>query len=837
MSEFKIEPFIVNSSTSEYLKYDDFNVEKDDFGGKKFVDKNEQTFYSFVGAFANENGIAKSVECFKIDNDTFVDLKGNVLDKNGNVQPVLRGTFSDRELEENSVKFLRTNNGLKLDEYLERYPNSRSLEENKQLYSHLSEIKDASENDSNFSQKTKISFTNEDNEMFLGIAMMLNGRESPFQFFVKDGKVVFPDGASPAERKEMMAFLRARGISGLDLPDDLLEIQKNIDHELISQDKLDNPEKLDELPEKSSSPVPAKEIKFKDVEDNMKGWCERNGKREGYSYFHTGGILTSWNTWTIFASENSSNMSNLGKQDKDGNLKANFEAQISARIKNGRLEVRYCLPPAGKMTAMVAEQIVELHAMNGAKKIRFVGICDHDLKEIRTACAKKLVVPVGIGLKVSAAQDMITEARKNHDIGPEILDYERRLAEQIRQNAENKGKSMSATESKFYKDTMEKVSIATYSNLFSSDRGINARLVGVDYNGNDISKVMASRYAAADVYQLYSRVATSGNQSVSGIAEALHEINSRLGIEANTQEQYQTFLSKAKLKGTENITKLTPEQMGALYDSIYESRREMSKKRMLELHEDSSQNKSDNFDGLIKKGLSEAQKYFDANFTKQYSGIMDKAYPIFPSNNDGLKFGPTEEMVKASKEKKYQPENGNKQENNQKKESENQGRKESFNDRKNTFSKEKMSNQTVAEQLVELHAMNGAKSINFEAKPDLDVKTLKTACADNLIVPTGGVELDVTAAREMLGRAQETRGSDPKALLDFQKRLAIQVRLNAEKEGRMMDPAEMGFYRETVKKIEENNKNVHGNTQQAADSHKKNQKTEQQPVLAQKTRD
>ncbi|MFV0626995.1 MAG: hypothetical protein ACK5N8_06580 [Alphaproteobacteria bacterium] len=539
-----------------------------------------------------------------------------------------------------------------LDEYLKSI-SENNVEHNRKIYATFTSIKSDTSYDEKFGN-TKFKLKDKDNELYLAIEL---SKPSTWSFEIHDGKVCFPENANPEQLKEMLSFLSARGIKSFNLPTNLLEQQKKIEDEKRPLDNEDLKRgNVQEFENRSSgsSTSDSKGIRRKDYVNSMRTWYEKSGKRKNQSAFHSSRIIGGWDVWTVFPNENRNNMNMLGKRDKDGNIKVNIEAQIFARIKRGKLQVEFYLPPQGKMTPMVAEQLVELHTMNGAKKIKFTGLCDTDLKEVRMACGKKMVVPTGIGLNIAQVQEMLQEARKKNNIGPEILDYERRLAEQIRENAENKGSSMSQTEAKFYNDTMEKVNIAAYKSKF--EQGINSFLASVDKAGSSVSDVMASRYTAADVFTIYSNVVNSNkDKTVRGVLGQIEEVNARFGVQGKVkaQEQYNNFIKAAGLKGNEKMVDLGPEQIAALYDSLRHSRKVTAEKRMEKLYLDNTRhNSTDNTDRLVKTGLGEANKYFDTFFSKAYSGVVDKEYPIIPSSNEGLPFDLPDNVKELIEEKR-----------------------------------------------------------------------------------------------------------------------------------------------------------------------------------------
>lgn len=169
--------------------------------------------------------------------------------------------------------------------------------------------------------------------------------------------------------------------------------------------------------------------------DSIEGWCNKN-KRRNYSYFM--GSTLGWTTFTIYPGEDRNQNIKPVTKDKDGKIKVNYEFKVYARMRNGKLEICYSLPPGQKLTDDQADIIAGMFDDAGVKNIDFKTMSNANQAIMRTACAKKLLVPTSHKLDQERYDKMIDAAgKKNDPNSPKLYAYKKDLALQMARYLQN----------------------------------------------------------------------------------------------------------------------------------------------------------------------------------------------------------------------------------------------------------------------------------------------------------------------------------------------------------------------------------------------------------------
>lgn len=373
-------------------------------------------------------------------------------------------------------------------------------------YTNLYNAKDSIAKDDSI-KEAKIS-TDENGKLQLVLDVM---RPSPFSFSIHDGRITLDNvNVSNDQLKEMLEILDKMGIKNIQLPDELdKQLKDNMQSAIDERNHQDdanyskdsqpvfmtggneasangegeqstpnqasnnaqnaagnseapiipgiNPEfapaSTAQLPQAAPAPQYAydyKEFKHK-VEFDI---LQRNmGKIGGLSYFHVkqGG----YDKWYVYDTQNPDNYDNDGKRGKDGTVAVKNQFVIWAKEKeNGKIELGYSMPNGKPIGNALADKLITLHKDRGATHIKFNDMTDDDASVFRTRCARLGIVPVGIGINEKHAQEMIAEAAKKLS-DQEFQTYKWRLAQQMRKNIRNSGKSFEDDRSAAYIKELE----------------------------------------------------------------------------------------------------------------------------------------------------------------------------------------------------------------------------------------------------------------------------------------------------------------------------------------------------------------------------------------------
>ncbi|MDD4556870.1 MAG: hypothetical protein PHE89_06065 [Alphaproteobacteria bacterium] len=500
------------------------------------------------------------------------------------------------------------NNGRRLADYIRDNINEENRDQAVKDFAYFDKIKEATKADEDYDD-THFRVKTKDDKLVMAVEMF---KPSSFSFEISNGKVVIPDNASPEQAMQMLNYLSSKGIS-VDLSADRLNA-------LLTPDATQG-EHFSDVAEKKEK---SSEEMIKDTDKKLVAM----GKKKGLTSFKEGSFLSGWTTYTLFSSSNPDNMDKLVSVDKEGNIKYNFEIILKKRIKNGQKQVSFELPPGGKMTPEMVELILE--GIDG-DKVEFSGLRDSTKKDFRIACAKLGKVPVGLGMNLNQINEMVEEYGKAKGDGPEKIEYEMKLLEQLKKNRAKDG-GLSEAEGKIYDAAREKVALKEFKGLF--DKALNPRLAEFSRNGADATDVMASRYAAADVYTAYANVALRGG-NISAIREEIKAVNERLGVkDANANDQYIKFIKAANVSPNASVQDLGPEGIAALYDALLPSRKEYSTNKLVDLYAMNEGSKhSEDEDRLSDRAIKKPNDYFSENLEGEYKKIMDKSHVLSPASS------------------------------------------------------------------------------------------------------------------------------------------------------------------------------------------------------------
>lgn len=435
-----------------------------------------------------------------------------------------------------------------VDDFLKPYAkNDEDLKNKKELFYKLyviGEEEKANPSNEKFSTKMVVS----DNNSELALAVRYKDEAlGDYGFVIRDGKITFSSAnLSTDQIKEAYNFLYMRGLaSSLDIPENLatnlkdgLETAKaelgehNADENTEYRFALEN-ENGEEVTEpltgqefsqwyhenykteqnSENAPIvaaPKKPFGMKEAIAEVDEWGDAQGEVRGLNFFHlreSGG----WHVWAAYKDLNVNNVYDEVKKDKDGNIRAQFRHKVYARMKNGRLEVGYAVPPGEKLNSDPAEMMTKLASKSGYNAIRFHGVQEQDYYTIRKACAKELIVPINISLKPDGCLNMIQDARGYHPQGRKVAQYERFLVEQIKRNAEKSNREMNDSEAKLYEDVYIRSNLANFRSLYAST--LKGKLDDFAKDGGSAVGAIAASNLIADFYTAYRDGVVSGVNS------------------------------------------------------------------------------------------------------------------------------------------------------------------------------------------------------------------------------------------------------------------------------------------------------------------------------------
>lgn len=178
----------------------------------------------------------------------------------------------------------------------------------------------------------------------------------------------------------------------------------------------------------------------KDFDQSVTKWMNKN-KRKGFSWFD-GSTFNGWDTFTCYPGENTKqDRTPITIDHKTGAMKYNYEFKVYTRMKNGHLEVCFSLPPGKNLTDDQAYMITSALKDAGVKYVQYgKDMTDTNEAILRTACAKRLLVPTDHKIDFDRYDKMIEAAGKKVDNNSkDLFRYKYDLAMQMDKNLRKKG--------------------------------------------------------------------------------------------------------------------------------------------------------------------------------------------------------------------------------------------------------------------------------------------------------------------------------------------------------------------------------------------------------------
>ncbi len=218
----------------------------------------------------------------------------------------------------------------------------------------------------------------------------------------------------------------------------------------VEEDKATSNEANDEQSEeeheeesKENKPKPAKNKSNKTPEErtqdaifSVREWGSiKKNRKLGLTFFetHEGG----YTVFTVFDKENPNNMKWDGIVDKKtGELKSRHQFKVYLRTQpSGKTEISFSFPSGGKFGMDEAERVTDAYKDCGITRVNFGKLGDGPEAVMREACARALIVPVGMKLSKTRVDKMIKAAEgKHHTNNPELARYKFDLARQLAYN-------------------------------------------------------------------------------------------------------------------------------------------------------------------------------------------------------------------------------------------------------------------------------------------------------------------------------------------------------------------------------------------------------------------
>ncbi len=186
--------------------------------------------------------------------------------------------------------------------------------------------------------------------------------------------------------------------------------------------------------------VPVDKSSKDGFDQSVTKWMNKN-KRKNFSWFE-GNTWDGWDTFTCYSSENPrQNRKPITIDPKTGEMKYNYEFKVYTKMVNGHLQVCFSLPPGRNLTDDQAYMITSALKDAGVKYVRYgKGMTDTNEAIMRSACAKRLLVPTDHKISFDRYDKMIDAATQKVDTNsPEIYRYKYDLAMQMDRTLRKKG--------------------------------------------------------------------------------------------------------------------------------------------------------------------------------------------------------------------------------------------------------------------------------------------------------------------------------------------------------------------------------------------------------------
>lgn len=415
---------------------------------------------------------------------------------------------------------------------------------------------------------------------------------TPFSFRISDGHLTFDNtNISKDQLKEMLGTLEKMGIKNIRLPEGLdaaladtltqaMDERRQDEDSRYSRDgntpvsmsgeeEPEFPVRPDEA-QSLNMPEPKEPPKFSYDYNEFKHKLEfdilqRNmGKREGLSFFHT--KSNGYDKWYVYDTENPDNFDTDGAVAKDGSVKNKNAFVIWSKEKSdGSLELGYSMPAGKGIGNALADKLISLHKDRGYTHIKFGDLTDDDAGTFRTRCARLGIIPVGIGINEKHAADMVKEAAGKLS-ETELQTFKWRLAQQMRANLRNQGKSVSGDRTEDYINELEgNYHFTPFKKAYD---GVLKKMIEDESKSRKAEDAIGAVNAFEKVFEAYRGGSDLDNPSKITLGAALNPENN-LFTEEEIAAIKARFAEKGKvIDGEQTMNKLSKEDLGDMFQAI-----------------------------------------------------------------------------------------------------------------------------------------------------------------------------------------------------------------------------------------------------------------------------
>lgn len=297
--------------------------------------------------------------------------------------------------------------------------------------------------------------------------------------------------------------------------------------------------------------------KQKEVEKKFEKFLEEGlAKKKDSSYFkqHTGWFGSGWTEYVVYDNEDPDNQKKDGVKTKDGSVKYTYSFKLFIKVdKDGNVNFAYRTPNRRKMDETAIGGIIGQLKDMGYKYISFPPGRPKDEEKgmWRKLMAENGIVPIGMGLNKSKAEGMLKAAKEK--LSTEAYnDFQYRLAKQMKENNDQKGKPVDESEQIFIDGLFNTHKYAAFTDAYSLVYKSKIKKILRSDNPQEgaIDKVAAYR-TLLQVFEVYKSALENGGNILSS-NKLTPEEKRLVGQFANGSAE-----------------KLNAQQMNALYDVLY----------------------------------------------------------------------------------------------------------------------------------------------------------------------------------------------------------------------------------------------------------------------------
>ncbi|MBR1648854.1 MAG: hypothetical protein IJ689_04570 [Alphaproteobacteria bacterium] len=358
--------------------------------------------------------------------------------------------------------------------------------------------------------------------------------------------------------------------------------EENAEEEALSPTVAPQPkDKKKKKKEKSKA-----ENQFDAFNNSVSTWMDKN-KRKNYSWFEGVSWSGGWKTFTAYSSESSELLRKPMTVDpKSNTIKCNYEFKIYTRVRNGKLEVAYSLPPGKSLTDDQAYIITSALKDAGIKKVEFAGMSDTNDAIMRIACAKRLIVPTKHKINAERYDKMIDAAGKKVDANsPELYRYKRDLAMQMDSLLKAKGIdykeqknrnnpdcrrirwAIGAYELHPFRDLWEDFGLrGAYETKVAEGTPSHPRCKNPE---NGAAQVVGAKMAVVTLYQMYSE---NASQSVEYLLDSRCK-----SLNAKEKAALQSYVTASGLPLDTAVRDMPPKALIAVYHEMVKTQEAIAK--------------------------------------------------------------------------------------------------------------------------------------------------------------------------------------------------------------------------------------------------------------------